>query len=65
MGYCGVCAVVIRLLCACTEAGIWLFLLRPHYSFLNINLAYLLALISYINLILFTHVINHVPIDTY
>ena len=52
--YCGRSVVIImQSLCACITL--------PQ----DINLAYLLAPFSYVNLILFTHVISHMLVDTY
>ena len=65
MAHRGVCVGVVRLLYARTAVILWLFLLRPYYSLPDIDLAYLLAPLLYIKLILFIYVINHMPVNTY
>ena len=60
--YVGNSAVIIRLYYGYYSAAV---LLRPHYFLLDINLAYLLTPFLYINLILFTYMINQMPVNTY
>ena len=63
VSYCGVCVAIMRLLYAYTAVVVQFFL-RLYYSLPDIDLAYLLAPLLYIKLILFMHVISHVPVNT-